>query len=183
MYVPSMVLGANNKEKTMKRIMIAGVAVAISAFAQAATVDWGYVGQSSEVGYSVYLYATAVEAKYTSFEALIADSFASGTVETKRVGPNTTYKIANTSAAANELGDVLYYVLVSGSDASTYTYGSSNISALKYDPGNMETSPGALGLTSSNFSSSGTIGSIPEPTSGLLLLLGVAGLALKRKRI
>ena len=29
----------------------------------------------------------------------------------------------------------------------------------------------------------GTIGAAPEPTSGLLLLLGVAGLALKRKRV
>ena len=167
----------------MKKIMIAGVVVAISALANAATVDWGYVGQSSEVGYSVYLYAAAVEAEYTSFDALIADPFATGTVVMKKVGPNVTYKIANTSAAADGLGDVLYYVLVSGSDASTYTYGSSDIGALKYDPGNMETSPGALGLTSSNFTSSGTIGSIPEPTSGLLLLLGVAGLALKRKRI
>ena len=30
--------------------------------------------------------------------------------------------------------------------------------------------------------SSGTIGAVPEPTSAMLLLLGVAGLALKRKR-
>lgn len=166
----------------MKKIMVAAVAIAISAFARAATVDWGYTGSSTEVGYTVYLYTAAVASEYNSFDALIADSFASATVESKKVGPKTTYKIADNSVADNDLGTTLYYVLVSNSEATTYSYGSSNISAFTYDPGNQETSPGSLALTSANFSSSGTITSVPEPTSGLLILLGMAGLALRRRR-
>ena len=166
----------------MKKIMIAVMAVAMAAYAKAATVDWGYTGSQSEVGYTVYLFTSAVSASYESFDDLIADSFASDTVVAKKVGPKTTYKISDNAVADADLGNKLYYVLVSGSDATTYTYGSSDISTLVYDPGNQETSPGALALTAADFANSGTIAAIPEPTSGLLMLLGMAGLALKRKR-
>ena len=173
----------------MKKIMIAVMAVAVAAFAKAATVDWGYTGQASEVNYTVYLYTSDVASSYETFDQLIANSFASGTVATKKVGPKTYYKIADNSVASSSLGNTLYYVLVSGSDATTYTYGSSDISSLIYDPNNQESSSGALALTTANFTGSGTIGgsdpvtpSVPEPTSGLLMLVGLGALALRRRR-
>lgn len=166
----------------MKKIVIAVVAVAISAFSKAATVDWAYTSQASEVGYKVYLYTSSVSDKYETFDKLIEASFANGTVISKKVGPKTTYKIEDTSVASSSLGDTLYYVLVSGDSATAYTYGSSDISTLTYDPGNQETSPGSLTLTTSSFVSTGTIGDVPEPTSGLLLLVGGAMLALRRKQ-
>ena len=171
----------------MKKLIIAVMAVAAAVVAKAATIDWGYTSQASEVGYTVYLYTSAVEASYASFDKLIEGAFASDTVVSKKVGPKTTYKIADNSVASASLGNTLYYVLVSGSGATTYTYGSSSVSAFTYDPGNQESSPGALALTTANFSSSGTIGGTPgpiapEPTSGLLLLVGMAGLALRRKQ-
>lgn len=39
-----------------------------------------------------------------------------------------------------------------------------------------------LGLSASDFTNSGTIANVPEPTSGLLMLVGLAGLALRRRR-
>jgi len=42
---------------------------------------------------------------------------------------------------------------------------------------------GALDLYASPASQGFTPAAVPEPTSGLLILLGMAGLALKRKRV
>ena len=175
----------------MKKIMITIAAVAFATMAKAATVDWGYTGQATEVGYTVYLYTSEIASSYESFDQLIGSAFASGTVVMKQVGPNKSYKIADNSVASSSLGDTLYYVLVSGSDATTYVYGSSDVSNYIYDPNQQQTSPGALALKTSNFTNSGTIGgssgggdtpNVPEPTSGLLMLVGLGALALRRKR-
>ena len=51
--------------------------------------------------------------------------------------------------------------------------------------GNMYTPPATgttLALNASSFTNSGTIANVPEPTSGLLMLVGLAGLALRRGR-
>ena len=41
---------------------------------------------------------------------------------------------------------------------------------------------GAFTFNAASFANSGTIASVPEPTSGLLMLVGLAGLALRRRR-
>ena len=51
--------------------------------------------------------------------------------------------------------------------------------------GKMYTPPATgttLALNASSFANSGTIANVPEPTSGLLMLVGLAGLALRRRR-
>ena len=79
-----------------------------------------------------------------------------------------------------------YYVIVSASDATSYTYYKADMSAKVYDPNNQESSPGAFNsVSAATILSSGTsanFAAVPEPTSGLLMLLGVAGLALRRRR-
>ena len=78
-----------------------------------------------------------------------------------------------------------YYVIVSSADATSYTYYKADMSALVYDPDNQESSSGTFNANAATMLSSGTsanFAAVPEPTSGLLMLLGVAGLALRRRR-
>ena len=89
---------------------------------------------------------------------------------------------AITAASMKEV----YWVIVDGSGApTTYNYVKTDMSAFVYNPDNQESSPGSFSsVTAADMlaGSSGSFGAAPEPTSGLLMLLGMAGLALKRKR-
>ena len=105
---------------------------------------------------------------------------------------------SKTSAKSGYLSDIgkgesMFIVLLDTTSANTatdgmaYKYtGTIDGTAYIYD-GNAdppEASPGTFNIAASSFANSGTIGgsgSVPEPTSGLLVLLGIAGLALKRK--
>ena len=65
-----------------------------------------------------------------------------------------------------------YNFYFTAEDGAGNSYQSETISALAY----------GVGTAPISFEGAGTWTAAPEPTSGLLLLLGVAGLALKRKR-
>ena len=168
----------------MKKLIIVTVAIAMAIVAKAASVTWNYTGTASDVGNKIYLFTSAVGSSYESFDDLIADSIGSATVTSKKVGPKTSYVVAATTAADPTITDAatLYYVMISGETAPEYMYGSSALSGYVFDPNQQQSSPQTLTLTGANFSSAGTISSVPEPTSGLLLLVGMAGLALRRKQ-
>lgn len=76
------------------------------------------------------------------------------------------------------------YIVLVTSDSS-YTYVKDNWSAMVYDPDNQESSPGTATWKAADIASTGTSkafgGNVPEPTTGLLILIGLAGLGLKRK--
>lgn len=81
-------------------------------------------------------------------------------------------------------GDTMFWVVFTdGSmDASKAITWTAAISIADYDYEAGSYSPGTLSLTASSFTNAGTIASVPEPTSAILLVLGMAGLALRRKR-
>ena len=174
----------------MKRIIIA-IAIVVAAFCgRAAVVDWSVSATSAEVDYTAYVFTSAINDNYASFNELIAGNIGTGKIVEipGSRGKPATYRMASAvSSSSSELSSYLWVVLVSGSDASTYTYAMVNAASMIYDPNAQQTSPGALEISSSALTSSGTIGgtpspAAPEPTSGLLLLLGMAGLALRRKQ-
>ena len=70
------------------------------------------------------------------------------------------------------VADTNYNFYFTAADAAGNTYKSETVLAKAW----------AVGTGSVSFEGNGTWTAAPEPTSGLLLLLGVAGLALKRKR-
>jgi len=165
----------------MKKLVLFGAVALAAACSNAAAVAWSYTGTADQVNYTVYAFSSAVAAQYDTFADLIASaSAATGTVTAHSGRTGTTYYTADTTLSG--VADKLYLVVVSGSDATEYKYGSVSTSGYTYDPDNQESSPGKLSVLAASISSTGTIGAVPEPTSGLLLLLGVAGLALKRKR-
>ena len=115
--------------------------------------------------------------------------FVEGQLTSKNSGSVTLTDGAD--KAYTEGGDNMYYVLIKGTytAADTKTYGL--VSVASYEMGTVEGNVLDVGLHTENgaggqvatkwFDTSSSPEPTPEPTSGLLLLLGVAGLALRRK--
>ena len=176
-----------------KLIVIVAIAAAVVS-AKAATVDWAVSASSTDVGYSVYL-LTSIADSYADVDALAAAAV--GSAEIKSLGRGKYGASATSTSAAitsTSMKDA-YFAIVTSADATSFKYVSvGDLSGLVYDAGNQETSPGKyntlstatiLAGTSKDFGGSTPPGPgpspIPEPTSGLLMLLGAAGLALRRR--
>lgn len=170
----------------MKKLMIVAATALCGAFAQAASINWAITNATADQnGYSVYMVA-AISDAWTSGADVAADAAALGSGTSGTIAKSgRNYMIPSTTAAGDGItaSSSLYLVLVKSSDAKDYTYVSmGDVSGSVYEPpaapsGNFSmTSAALLAGTSGNFAA------VPEPTSGLLMLLGVAGLALRRKR-
>lgn len=171
----------------MKKIMIAALAMAMAVVANAASVDWQVTGSKAQAGYTAYLIAGDVVSSWESVADVQAAAVASGALAVS--GRNSAVKGTATDAALTKSSN-FYYVLVNA-DASQYAVsGSYAGSTYAYDT--TATPPEAapsevpqFNATNATFSdwakADGPTGDVPEPTSGLLLLVGAAALALKRK--
>ena len=186
--------------------MIALAAVAVAAVTQAASVDWSVGnnawvlndGSKASSGYTVYLIngataldtiAAAINAKTGAFNAEQTWVFGSATTDNSkgRVSELTTtsanltrgteYNFSVLMIDATDTSDIRY--MVSGTSAQTaYLSGTDEALGISF----ASDSFGEGALTYNATSAANGWAAVPEPTSGLLLLLGVAGLALKRKR-
>ncbi len=170
------------------------IAVVVAAsLANAASFDWKLQTGSTYSGMTVYgltgTSATTVLSAFQSTDALDWTDAVSGfTASTVNSGSGTRMGALGTSEGI-AAGDKVVFVIIDGPIAegsnywvvNDYTIQAANV----YEP------PATGTQATVNFSSVGTAGSgtftagstpVPEPTSGLLMLLGVAGLALRRGR-
>lgn len=180
----------------MKKLMIMFAAVATAVVAQAASINWSVAGKTfapsaddpatngRAANYLVYVFSAsdydAVTAKLAAgdFSGAVASAASSG--RTGKTGA-TSGSITGLTGSTYEMFLVAFDTYSSAtadlSTAKNYIV-SEKISGATFGETDMATS---IDYTSSNFGS-GAWTAAPEPTSGLLLLLGVAGLALRRKR-
>ena len=192
----------------MKKHKIAAAIVCAAAMSQAAAFSWQSSNTSTKGiiyggdGTSTKAYATygAVAlymfdaATYSQATALADFADPKKSVDTSKAVANTTLNSASKiTAKAFDYGSQdstydFYFVALLGDDKMYVSSlkedmlnPTSGTTLIQYDDLGTTSKPAALDATG-GFKGAAVYETVPEPTSGLLLLLGVAGLALRRRR-
>lgn len=184
----------------MKKIMIAVAAIAVAAMTQAASFNWKATGSTTK-GYFYDATGAKITSSMTSYlfdsavlsqADLLTSLRSGGSISSLESVTQSTIASSKMAAKAFDYGTVgndygFYMVVIDGDNAlvsdlisaSAQAADTSDVSFA--NPGTW--SKNAFSGADTSFSSAGwySTSSVPEPTSGLLLLLGMAGLALKRK--
>ena len=189
----------------MKKLMIAA-AIALAAVAsQAASINWtasniyqpGSTADKIGAGSGLVFYFCAEEVASSAVAAALADTTTTLTEKTTYLGTKSldsaaldvAGKISHSTEWSKAAGDYTFYSVIFADDtvaeggkfvvtATTGSVGWDNTSDAVVGLGNQKT----LTQTASNWSTVAAYSTVPEPTSGLMLLLGFAGLALRRRR-
>ena len=181
----------------MKKLMILVAAVVLACAGQAASVDWkmnisgkgdawsganAYVMAFNGTDYDAVINLLTVTGSENMATALGAYALKNGGAIQFDVFSNRGFAITKNAASEGVSGDTMFWVVftegkMDAKSAIQWTT-ATDISAYDYEAGSP--SPGTLTFTTA--ANSGTIASVPEPTSAMLLVLGMAGLALRRKR-
>ena len=186
----------------MKKLIVATMLVYATAFTYGAAVDWTASGILDAA-------ATAAAGKNTAGNGwlgymIMATDYATVTADlaagktsslvSKAVGPVKTTNNKATFSAATATGNVasgaqdFYLVVLNAGTASAATQYYVSAKATETIDASLDTtvafgSQVAGTKVADNWGSlSGGGGDVPEPTSAMLMLLGVAGLALRRKQ-
>lgn len=194
----------------MKKIMVLASVFGVALAVNAASFSWGFNGydyvDSTGAGYDdtyglnvwsggkAFLYLGTVTASDSAFDFSDATYITSATFDNTYLiyGNDGSEGFASsdavTSTAAGQAFSLILVDQTSATDTSLADYEGNYV--LYTGTSEQGAIPGATTTYYATFmdgnpvaqNSWQTMGAVPEPTSGLLLLLGVAGLALKRKK-
>ena len=186
----------------MKKLIVALVAIAVGMMANAASYNWSAdsgrlyngTGGSGSANYitsgTAYLLFTsdltqsALVSAYATDASAAASTVSSKAVSTGSIGSDA--RIGSSSFTADKTTDqTAYFVVFNGdqmyvsitADAGYMAVGASTIAFDSLSASSKLSFDAADG-----YSAAGWYTAAPEPTSGLLMLLGMAGLALRRRR-
>ena len=176
----------------MKKMILAAAIVCAAAVTQASTVIWGLasgttVDKTAYASGTAYLICTEslAKASFTDADAAAAwykansSSLAGKALLTGSVTDGAIYQSDSKDEA---IGRKSYWLVIVAGDEKNFAVSTTtkalNITTSTLNVSALWNGSSAAGAQMTSFATT----SVPEPTSGLMLLLGVAGLALKRKR-
>ena len=155
----------------MKKLMMMLIVAGVAAVANAASFKWSALGIYGPDGNqlnsgSASLYCDALSSSPLSTVGISSGKVAATTIDVADAVANTEYSF--------------YFVVTTTYQGAekTFTAAAKGVTALNVGTANI-----SFGSQASATQAEGAWGAVPEPTSALLLVLGVAGLALKRKRV
>ena len=147
------------------------------------------MGTQSDIGSAVYLYVGSSAPTFEKLTDITGSDAVITTDKTLEQYGETNYSRTNGSAQRDTwvAGDKFYAILVSADKKSYYVNPTGKTLAAKniYEPPNSGTQVSVNNTsdhTYTAFAGGGGGEEVPEPTSGLLLLVGGALLGLRRKR-
>jgi hypothetical protein len=180
----------------MKKLIMFAACAMLAAYTQAAAVGWSMAGATSFVGdkYMFFVEGQNGATSIATIKALLdagtdvsSYAFGSGTIAangTANIGTSASGKTLDAGTYSSffvvfdsdtlTVGETKYAV-VSGAANLTKTIGATTAN-VTFGAANQAT----VLNNSANWASYGT--AVPEPTSGLLMLVGLGALALRRKR-
>ena len=158
----------------MKKILVMAAVIVAGIAANAASFKWTASNIYSPTDSTVKLASTTATLYAYAQSANIGTAIEVATATTTSAGAISQSFTADGLTGGNYYN--FYFVI----DTGDYTFTSSNKEGVLAQA--TSTAAVSFGSMAAQTGASGNWQSVPEPTSGLLMLLGMAGLALKRKR-
>ena len=161
----------------MKKLMVMAMAIGMAVAAQAALCSWSYytTDGSAMAGTAYLVLGSSAQTTWDSLAAVQLASVDSAAL-TGGYGESTGDSASFVKGQVNNA----YVVLVNDAEDK---YGVTEVKDLKdFVYAENDNPPAYSFYDFADVKATESFGAVPEPTSGLLLLLGVAGLALRRKQ-
>ena len=170
----------------MKKLIVVLLSIAFAVVANAASVTWALTGASAYKGENVYAITGLTSAQVIAyFSSTTASDWSKGL---DGAGANAISNRGGATGSSEGAGSTMVFAIIKTGVAEGNDWlvtGDISTSGFTYTP--PATAPGTLQVAASAFTNTGKFtaessGDIPEPTSGLLLLVGAGMLALRRKQ-
>ena len=188
----------------MKKLIIAASAVVFAATVQAASITWGTSGAfydtagdpdwptvaAGTTAYFVFVNTYAQSALVADFAAGTVDNAKLTAIKSGTIGADGTVAEVKGSSTTLSGSQAAYVVVLKDAEnmfiSDTLSVGIDELMGSTYTFNEARTGDiwALNGDAKGGFAGAGwySASSVPEPTSGLLMLLGMAGLALRRRR-